>query len=337
VTQAGKIPTAPFRDNRILLDATWDAPIARTVQSTLGAHFSRETDYQSIGATGTLAMDLLQRSLTVTAGAGYNHDDVFPTGGTRAGMSDTIAIVNQDWNPKNVTTGLFGVSRVMSRRWLFGVTGTIASEEGYLTEPYKVVSLVDLTIGDVTGQVTEQRPSTRLRKSVLANSVTHLAKDVLYLSYRYYDDDWDVHSHTADARIRFEVDDSKFLQPHLRYYTQTRASFYTPGLDQSAPLPAYASSDYRLGPLRTATLGLTYGFHIAGMPGRWSVRGEYVRQWLAGAGHGEGDDGGDDDATSGDDARGDPGASALASTASLMGEIPSLNIASLLFGYSISF
>jgi hypothetical protein len=221
------------------------------------------------------------------------------------------------------------------------VTGSVASEKGYLTEPYKVLSLVDVTTGNVTGQVTEKRPSTRLRSSILANSVYHLSKDILYLSYRYYGDDWDVRSHTADARMRFEMGGSKYLQPHVRYYAQTAANFYAPALVTDAPLPSYASSDYRLGPLRTATIGLAYGFHVNGLPGRLSVRGEYVRQWLAshggGGGPGEDDDDDDDPPGGDDDARGDPANATLATPASFQAVIPPLNIASLLFGYSISF
>jgi hypothetical protein len=338
VTQAGKVPMTPFRDDRYLADASWEAPLSRTLRSTLGFHFSGEKDYRSIGATTTVSIDLMERLTTVTAGAGYNHDSVFPSGGTRAGLADSIAIVSNDPNPKNVTTGMLGVSRVLSRRWLVGVTGSIASEEGYLTEPYKVVSLVDATTGDVSGQVTEKRPGSRMRASVLANSVYHLSRDILYLSYRYYGDDWDVRSHTADARYRFEFSDTRFLQPHVRYYRQTAARFYAQGLDAAAPLPDYASSDYRLGPLRTATVGLTYGFGIHGLPGTLSVRAEYVRQWLAGAGGGESEGPGDDDPPGGDDVRAGPSPdAAFASILAARGHLPPVHIGSLLVGYSISF
>ena len=49
------------------------------------------------------------------------------------------------------------------------------------------------------------------------------------------------------------------------------------------PLPTFASSDNRIGPLRTITLGATYGFRIPNTPGEWGVRAEYMRQW--GNGH----------------------------------------------------
>ena len=67
------------------------------------------------------------------------------------------------------------------------------------------------------------------------------------------------------------------MQPHLRWYTQTAADFYTPYLLNGAPLPDHASADYRLGALDDTTLGLKVG--KVGQDGReYSLRVEYYRQ-----------------------------------------------------------
>jgi hypothetical protein len=184
-----------------------------------------------------------------------------------------------DRNDKRVTTRTAGLSRILTRRWMVGVHGSVTSEQGYLTDPYKVVSLVDPLTGYTTGQLTEHRPSERERWDVLGSSVYHFQKDVLYLSYRYYWDDWGVASHTAEARWRIELGDASFLQPHVRMYTQSAASFFTYGLLDGAPLPAYATSDQRLGALHDVTFGATYGFRLPDSPGAWTVRAELLTQW----------------------------------------------------------
>jgi hypothetical protein len=127
--------------------------------------------------------------------------------------------------------------------------------------------------------VTEKRPSTRMRSDVLASSVYHLSRDVFYASYRYYWDDWNLRSSTIDLKFRHELENQAWVQPHVRFYTQTPASFYRSNLLDGAPLPVFASSDYRLGPLKTLTLGATYGFHVTDYPGEFSVRAEYIVQW----------------------------------------------------------
>jgi hypothetical protein len=214
----------------------------------------------------------------VTVGGGVNHDRVFPVGGIPVGLSDGSALLASSSAAKDVTTAMVGLSEVLTRRWLVGVNATRTFERGYLTEPYKVVSLQDGTTGMPSGSLTEKRPSTRARRSLLASSVYHLTDDVLYLSYRYYQDDWRVRSHTYDVKYRHELGDDDYLEPHLRYYSQTAASFFRFSLLDGAPLPELATADYRLGALRSVTVGATYGFRIPDRPGEWTVRAEYIGQ-----------------------------------------------------------
>ncbi len=278
---ADQIPLTTFKDTRVALDGDWRKPIGRFA-STVGGHFSKEKDYESLGATGKFSMDFDQRLTTLTVGAGLNHDGVFPVGGTTGELTDPTVIVGPRSNAKQVTTGMIGVSRIFTRKWMMAFNASRTYEQGYLTEPYKVLSLVDGATGLTTGELTEKRPSTRSRSSLLASSVYHLTDDVLYASYRYYWDDWDVRSHTLDVKYRHELKNSTYLEPHLRYYTQTGASFFRFGLIQGATLPEFATSDYRLGPLSTVTLGATIGFRAPGSAGEWSVRAEYIGQFSDG-------------------------------------------------------
>jgi hypothetical protein len=279
---AGQVPEHRFKDARGALDLEWTAPFARRFTSTLGAHLSQEKDYRSIGGDGKLSVELMQRLVTVTVGGGYNRDRVFPVGGTPVPLSDGSVLLGTGANPKRVATGLIGISRVLTRRWMVGLDASRMDERGYLTEPYKVVSLLDGDSGLPVGELTDKRPDARRRTDLLASSVYHLATDVLYSSYRYYWDDWGVRSHTLDLKYRRELQQGSYLQPHVRLYTQTAADFFRFGLIRGSPLPDYATSDYRLGPLRGATLGATYGFRVPRHPGEVTVRAELMRQWGAG-------------------------------------------------------
>lgn len=285
---AGEIPTKKFKDARGVADLDYVRPFGGWLTTTVGGHFSRERDYQSLGANGTVAISFLRRLTTLTLGAGLNDDDVFPSGGTRAPLSDGTVIATSGWNSKRVRSGMAGLSRILTRRLMVGVNATRTTEKGYLTDPYKVVSVVDPSTGAPVGQLTESRPSTRDRRDVYATGVYHFTKDIGYASYRHYWDDWGVASNTIDLKVRHELENHAFLQPHVRYYFQTRATFYRAGVIQGEPLPRFASNDDRLGDLRTLTLGGTYGWKPANTPGEFTLRGEYIRQW------GQGREGEDD-------------------------------------------
>ena len=320
-TSTSQLPTAKFSDLRGVLDLGWQSPIGRYLRNDAGGHFSREKDYQSLGWSEQLSLDLMQRRTTLIVGAGANRDGVFPKGGTPLGLSPTRIIVSYDTQPKDVAFGTVGLSQILTRRWMLALDGSRTRETGYLTEPYKIVSLVSPDSAVAVGQVTEKRPSERWRNSVTGSSVYHFEENVLYMSYRYYWDDWSVRSHTVDARYRYELGNQTFLQPHVRLYTQTQASFFTFGLPNGAPLPTYASADQRLGPLHSFTLGATYGVHLPNHPGELTVRAEWIHQWGSGPTiNGPPVSGGEDD-----------------SGPQQVSLFPALDIGTLVVGYTLGF
>jgi Protein of unknown function (DUF3570) len=274
---AGELPTTSFKDTRYAVAGEWLKPLKSSTWS-VGGHFSREKDYQSLGATGKLSFDFNQKLTTLTLGAGYDQDEVFPVGGTTAGLSPPTVMTGSASNPKHLTSALVGMSQVLTRRWLLGVSAGITSEQGYLTEPYKVLSVIDGVTGMPVENLTEERPSSRSRLNLNADSVYHFTENIFYCTYRYYWDDWSVRSNTIDLRLRHPITEDAWFEPHLRYYAQSAADFYTFGLIQGQPLPDFASADYRLGRLDTVTGGFTVAFRPRGFAGEWTVRAEYMAQ-----------------------------------------------------------
>ncbi|MEO8501452.1 MAG: DUF3570 domain-containing protein [Vicinamibacteria bacterium] len=272
------IPTVKFTDMRFALDGEWQQPVDRFTYA-IGGHISHEKDYDSKGVTGKLSIDLHHKLTTLTFGGGYNKDDVSPISGITVGLSPPGLLTGDSSLPKHVKTGLIGVSQVLSRRWLVGLTGSLAAEDGYLTDPYKELSIVNRSTGLPVSQISEMRPDTRRRKSVQADSVYHFTSNILYLSYRRYWDDWGVGSHTLDAKYRLPLWDSNFVEPHLRYYNQTAADFYHWGLIQGNPLPQFATSDYRMAGFQSITLGGTIGLVPQGSKHEWTIRAEYIGQF----------------------------------------------------------
>ena len=276
-TQAGVIPTRMFRDNRASGDLDWTLPAGGSFTATTGFHLSSEKDYRSLGANATFSLDVFHHLVTLTAGVGTNRDQVDPIGGTVFGLTPGTPLTNATEH-KRVNTAMAGITRVVTRRWLLGLSGTREFERGYLTEPYKVISVLD-NGGLPIGELREKRPDLRTRYSVLGSSVYHLTSDVLYSSARYYWDDWGVRSGTMDLRFRHELQNQTYIQPHVRGYAQTSADFFRYFLGEEALLPNFASSDNRIGPMRSVTVGATYGFQLPNAPGEWGVRAEFMHQW----------------------------------------------------------
>jgi hypothetical protein len=123
----------------------------------------------------------------------------------------------------------------------------------------------------------EGRPDQRTKHSFFGQGKYFMQGKVLDVSYRYMTDDWGIDSHTLETRLNWPLSDSRFIEPHVRFYTQSEADFYRVSLLDGEPMPWFASADYRLGNFDALTAGLKYGWRTGG-GNDFAMRLEYYRQ-----------------------------------------------------------
>jgi len=280
-TPANAIPLDPsFHDTRLAVSFDWTRPLGAERRIVYTGHVSKEYDYTSLGLGATLSQDLNSRNTTLTAGLSYNADQVDPVGGVPLGLTPqppfpALKTTVGDGEDKKVLDLLVGVTQVISRKTLMQFNYTYGRDSGYLTDPYKLVSVVDPVSGLPLQTLHEKRPDARARNALYWKTLTAFDKNVLNVSYRYYWDDWGIRAHTADLRYRYDLG-GRYVEPHLRYSKQTGAAdFYRPFLRSGETVP-YASADYRLSEMTTTTLGVKYG--VPARTGEFAVRLEYMLQ-----------------------------------------------------------
>ncbi len=289
VAEAGKTPLDPtFRDTRGAIGGEWEKPLSRQLKGIFSANYSQEFDYASLGLGANLGWDFNQRNTTLTTGLSYNQDQVKPVGGMPTGLSamptdpsDSKSTLGNTGD-KTITAFILGLTQVLGKKHLLQLNYTHSSEDGYLTDPYKILSVLDNN-GDLRGTdpyLYEKRPATRARQALYIKDMKQFSEDVLQISYRYAWDDWGISSHTIDMRYRYEFNSKNYLEPHLRYYLQDKADFYYYNL-VDGDIPQYASADYRLGDLSTTTIGLKYG-RIFSQNHELGIRAELMQQQAQG-------------------------------------------------------
>jgi hypothetical protein len=299
-TPGGEIPLDDtFLDTRFALSGSWSQPFARLYTLNAGLGFSSEYDYQHIGANFGLTRDFNQRNTTLSAALAYAQDTIKPVGGLPLPLAQMTDAVGDDMSPanrgadsdsKNVLDVLLGVSQVLGRHTVMRVNLSYSDSSGYLTDPYKILSVVDPVTGELVGRTPapgasgptgvyrfENRPDSRRKEGVYAEVRHDFSGKVLQVGYRFSTDDWKVDSHTLESRLRLPLGGSSYLEPHVRYYTQTAASFYRYSLANATPLPEFASADARLSDMSAVTFGLKYG-HVTAGGNEWNARLEFYRQ-----------------------------------------------------------
>jgi uncharacterized protein DUF3570 len=292
-TPAGAVPLDDtFHDTRFALNASWTQPLARLYTVSAGVGFSTEYDYTHIGANLSLARDFNKRNTTVNAGVAWSQDDVKPVGGLPIPLSQMLDVDNNSnklggSESKDVLDLLLGFTQVLNRTTVLRVNYSYSDSSGYLNDPYKLLSVVDPLSGDTLARVPigqgpngvylfESRPDARTKQSLYAEVKHSFGDPVMYFSYRYMTDDWGIDSHTGEVRLRWPLGEG-YIEPQLRYYTQSAANFYRASLVSGSALPRYASADFRLGDFDATTVGIKYG-HGTPNGNEWSIRAEYYQQ-----------------------------------------------------------
>jgi hypothetical protein len=284
----GELPVDPnFADRRFAGSAEWQRPLGRLTTLDFGGSASTERDYTHFGVDSRIAHDFNQRNTTLTAGFAYAADSVAPIGGVPVALTDWSAgaLTGSSSQAKHVLDGLLGVTQVINRHTIAQLNYSVSRADGYLTDPYKILSVVDPVTGDLLpGSVPriglylyEQRPDRREQKGFFG-LIKHdfNQRVVVDASFRSMTDDWGIDSTTTDLHLRWDFGGDKFLEPHLRFYSQTAATFYRTVLFAGEPLPAFASADMRLGELDAVTVGLKFGAKTRS--GLFSARFELYRQ-----------------------------------------------------------
>lgn len=287
-----------FRDGRAALALTWSRPAFWDTQSELGVNISKEYDYLSLGTSASFAKNLNDNNTTVTTGISLASDTVDPVGGSPVPFAlvqpqGELPIRQSGTQDKTLVDLIAGVTQVIDENSLFQVNYSLSVADGYLTDPYKLVSLVDPISGapvfantqepNFPSVLFESRPDSRTKHSIFGQYKRFMPSsgDVLDTSYRFLVDDWGINSHTIDLKYRKLLSNRKFLQPHLRWYEQSAADFYTPFFvagdePQRGDTNRFATADYRIGKFTGYTLGLEYG--QVNQHNSWSVALEYYLQ-----------------------------------------------------------
>ncbi|MDC1286885.1 DUF3570 domain-containing protein [Gammaproteobacteria bacterium] len=250
-----------FLDTRVAFSMNWEKPLDRNNRRNYGFNVSREYDFTSISANALWQHDANQKNTTYSYGANLEFDQIDPVGGVPepgSSMDDQMKGANSD--SRNIIDLLFGVTQVIDRSSLFQINLSLSEADGYMTDPYKLVSVVDATSGEPIDQLFESRPDSRSRQSLYGKYKKTLGNDdVFTASYRYMTDDWGVDSNTFDFTYRLKFNQGYFLQPRLRLYDQSAADFYAYFLVDGESLPGDVSADYRLGEMEATTVGIKFG------------------------------------------------------------------------------
>ncbi len=208
------------------------------------------------------------------------------------GDPSVVCAPNPDLDESSIAHAFnVGFSQVLGKTTLLNTSASYTNQSGYLSNPYKSVyirgeitpeeyvtmsenssmnnkkfdwnSITRLQIVG-TELFRENRPDQRNQFAIFSGLTQHIpAFDAsVHLDYRFYADDWDVHSHTFELKWFQPLPYGIVVTPNLRYYSQTQADFFAPYYLAPRADGNY-SSDFRLSAFGSLNGGITLSKEFA--------------------------------------------------------------------------
>jgi hypothetical protein len=211
--------------------------------------------------------DFDEKNTVLSWGAGMSLDEIDPT--------PTATNANPSTEDKRTISVFAGWSEVIDRSSVFQAVLSYQNGSGFLSDPYKLVSVAGTNVSD-------NRPDTRHQFALLTRYRRHFSSVTgsLHLDYRFYYDDWDINSHTVElAWYQTLFENLITIVPSVRYYSQSQADFYSPYFANALGAGDYASSDYRLSPYGALSGKIRVETHISEWPAHmaWKVGASFER------------------------------------------------------------
>ena len=149
---------------------------------------------------------------------------------------------------RNSYSASVGFSQVLSKKLQVSVFFDVLQQQGLLSTPYHRIYFADkdnyyigqpqyipnyesesnIGVYKLADDI-ERLPDSRFKLPIGARLNYYInERFVLRTYYRYYSDNWDIQSHTANIELPFKVSDRFTVFPMYRFYTQTQSKYYAP-------------------------------------------------------------------------------------------------------------
>jgi hypothetical protein len=257
--------SASSADTRVYPSLSWTVENEKKGKSFgIGVSSSTEFDYQSFGLNASFSKKTADRSGEFSAKLQAYFDQVrlilpeeLRTGPNNDDESDGSS-------NRNSFSASLTYSQIVNQRLQLAFLVDIVKQQGFLSLPFYRVYFTD---GSVHREVLPDS-RTKLPLGLRANYFMG-DKIVIRAYYRFYTDDWGLHSHTASIETPVKISPFFSISPFYRFYNQSATKYFAPYQEHSGQ-NQYYTSNYDLSKFNSHFFGA--GFRFAPLNGVFGMR-----------------------------------------------------------------
>ncbi|MDQ7068503.1 MAG: DUF3570 domain-containing protein [Sulfurimonas sp.] len=235
---------------------------------SFGAYYSSEIDYEGKAVFMNYVRQLNEQNTAIGVGISTSDDKwnpVFKRDLPRYNRNESKI----DLSINQLISPVFSMQAVYSHMY----------SEGFLSSPYHFIAQGNFS-------KFENYPSTRSGDAFALKGV-YMLNDTnsMNLSYRYYQDDWDISSHTINGELLHDFSKDFISGLRLRYYSQTKANF-AKDIGSYSLTDEFFAIDYRMSAFDSYTIGIPFIYKLedgskvtASIDYYQTTNNEYIKTW----------------------------------------------------------
>lgn len=221
----------------------------------VGLTKSEENDFLANTFNIGISQDVFGDLTTISLGYSLGRDEV----GRRGDPLFSDEVQRQHYR--------LGLSQILTRNLLLGVSFETITDEGFLNNPYRTVRFADTSNPIGYSYEPEIYPRTRTSDAGSVRLRYYLPyRAAIHGEYRSYTDTWDISANSFELGYTHPLEGGWILEGKLRSYSQDRADFYL-DLFPYSQYQNFVARDKELSTFSSSTLHL--GFSYDFLPSGW--------------------------------------------------------------------
>jgi hypothetical protein len=251
---------SPYREERTQQSVGLDFLHDRWMLN-VGFTNSEENDYTAETFSFGLSQDIFGDLTTVSLGYSLGNDTV----GRRGDATFAEEVQRQQYR--------LGVSQILTKNLLLGLSFESITDEGFLNNPYRQVRYRDTTTPQGYSYERELYPRTRTSDAGAIRLRYYLPyRAALHAEFRQYSDTWAIKANTVELGYTHPIEAGWTFEGKVRSYSQTKADFYN-DLFPRAQFQNFMARDKELSTFASQTLRLGASYDIVRSGWRFVERG----------------------------------------------------------------
>lgn len=224
-------------------------------EQTLGTDYLYDNTTMSLSYTNSVENDFTANAVNFGISQLMFGDLTTVTLGYAKGWDVITAIGSPSFREEaNRQKYKLGLSQVLTKNLLLGLSFETITDEGYLNNPYRSVRY----LVNPTSYATEREvyPNTRTSHAIAMRALYYLPyRAAIRTEVRGYTDTWGINGSMAELGYIHPTKQGWTFEASYRVYSQTSASFYSDLFNAPAEF-IYRARDKELGTYSTQTIGL---------------------------------------------------------------------------------